>query len=90
VPPSWKPEKAVADLEEYRRVLRELVVSLADPHLHLIEGPDLIDHDPAFFDSVAVHPNDQGFAQMAERLSKQIHFSQQDNPSTDGSSPRSH
>lgn len=68
VPPSWRPEKAVADLEEYRRVLRELVVSLADPHLHLIEGPDLIDHDPALLDSVVVHPNDRGFAQMAERL----------------------
>jgi len=72
VPPSWKPEKAVADLEEYRQALRELVSSLADPHLHLIEGPGLIDHDPALFDTVAVHPNDQGFSQMAERLDKAI------------------
>ena len=72
VPPSWKPEKAVADLEEYRRALRELVSSAADPHLHLIEGPDLIDHDPALFDAVAVHPNDLGFSQMAERLNEAI------------------
>lgn len=75
VPPSWKPENAVADLEEYRRALRELVSSLVDPHLHLIEGPDLIDQDPALFDAVAVHPNDRGFAQMAEQLDKAIHLS---------------
>jgi len=72
VPPSWKPEKAVADLEEYRQALRELVSSVADPHLHLIEGPGLIDHDPALFDTVAVHPNDRGFSQMTERLDQAI------------------
>jgi hypothetical protein len=33
-----------------------------------LEGLDLIDHEPALSDPVAVHPNDRGFAQMGERL----------------------
>ena len=70
VPPSWKPEKAVADLEEYRQALRDMATAHPDSNLHLVEGPALIDHDPSLFNSVAVHPNDQGFAQMAERLAK--------------------
>jgi hypothetical protein len=49
---------------------REIVLARKDPHL--IEGLDLIDHDPKLFDAVAVHPNDQGFAQMGERLAKQM------------------
>jgi len=40
--------------------------------LHVIEGPDLIDQDPSLFSPVAVHPNDAGFAEMAERLKQQI------------------
>ncbi len=72
VPPSWKPKSAVADLEDYRQALRDLASTRGDPHLHLIEGVDLIDHTPAFFDRVAVHPNDQGFAQMAGRLDKAL------------------
>ncbi len=72
VSPSWKPEKAVADLEEYRAALRALIASRADPQLHLIEGSELIDHDLSLFDPVAVHPNDRGFLQMSERLDKAI------------------
>ncbi|MDB6139332.1 MAG: Lysophospholipase [Verrucomicrobiaceae bacterium] len=72
VPPSWNPKGKVADLEAYRQALRELIASRQDPNLHLIEGPALIDHDAALFDAVAVHPNDQGFAQMAMRLAAQM------------------
>ena len=72
VPPAWSPKTATADLEAYRQAARELVAARKDPNLHLIEGPDLIDHDPKLFDPVAVHPNDQGFAQMGERLAKQM------------------
>ncbi|MFC5457241.1 SGNH/GDSL hydrolase family protein [Prosthecobacter fluviatilis] len=72
VPPSWSPKTATTDLEAYRQAARDLVASRQDPNMHLIEGPALIDHDPKLFDSVAVHPNDQGFAQMAERLAKQM------------------
>jgi hypothetical protein len=43
-----------------------------DANLHLAGGPDLIAHDAALFDAVAVHPNDKGFAEMAERLAEQI------------------
>jgi len=72
VPPAWSPKSATTDLEAYRQAAREIVTSRKDPNLHLIEGPALIDHDPKLFDKVAVHPNDQGFAQMAERLAKQM------------------
>lgn len=53
-------------------MLREIVTTRNDANLHLVEGPDLIDHDATFFDPVAVHPNDKGFAQMSERLAQQI------------------
>jgi hypothetical protein len=72
VPPAWSPKTQIADLQAYRQVAREIVTARKAPHLHLIEGLDLIDHDPKLFDAVAVHPNDQGFAQMGERLAKQM------------------
>ncbi|MDZ4198025.1 MAG: GDSL-type esterase/lipase family protein [Kiritimatiellia bacterium] len=72
VPPSWKPEKAMADLEMYRQALRDLVTERKDPNLLLIEGPSLIDQESRYFDRVAVHPNDAGFAQMAERLIRAV------------------
>ena len=72
VPPSWNPKGQVADLESYRKVAREIVAALKDPNLHLVEGPELIDHDAALFDAVAVHPNDKGFAQMGERLAARM------------------
>ena len=68
VPPTWKPENAKYPLEEYRTVIREVVAELASERVVLIDGPELIDHDAALFDKVAVHPNDAGFAQMADRL----------------------
>ena len=72
VAPSWNPKAQVADLETYRRVAREIVAARHDPNLHLVEGPELIDHEIALFDATPVHPNDQGFAQMAERLASQM------------------
>lgn len=51
-------------------MIRDVVAELTDDRLALVDGPDLIDHDVALFDKVAVHPNDAGFAQMAERLAK--------------------
>ena len=72
VPPSWNPKAQVADLESYRKVAREIVAARKDPHLHLVEGPELIGHDAAFFDATPVHPNDKGFAQMGERLASQM------------------
>lgn len=72
VDPAWNPPKKIADLENYRQAVREVVHALKDPNLHLIEGPALIDHDKALFDKVSVHPNDAGFAQMADRIEKQL------------------
>ncbi len=69
---SWNPPAKVADLEAYRQVLREVVAARNDPNFVVIEGPALIDEKPALFDPVPVHPNDRGFAMMADRLGKQI------------------
>ncbi|HSI08689.1 MAG TPA: GDSL-type esterase/lipase family protein [Rariglobus sp.] len=69
---SWKPAGKVADLEAYRQVLRELVATLKDPHLHLLEGPELIDTDPKLYDQAPIHPSDAGFAMMAERMAQKI------------------
>ncbi|MDR1279635.1 MAG: GDSL-type esterase/lipase family protein [Opitutaceae bacterium] len=73
VPASWRPKSAKYLLEDYREIIREIVgarVAGGDAHMVLVNGPELIDHDAALFDKVAVHPNDAGFAQMAERLTR--------------------
>lgn len=72
---NWKPERARYPLEEYRVVLRALVKELADPALSLVEGLTLIDHEERYFDRILVHPNDAGFAQMAERLAPLLKIS---------------
>jgi len=69
VPPSWQPASVKHPLEAYREQIRQSVAALEDPLITVIEGPSLIDHDPKLFDPIAVHPNDDGFKQMAQRLS---------------------
>ena len=69
VPPTWQPAAVKHPLEAYRAIIRELAAThAASGRVHVIDGPALIDADAALFDAVAVHPNDAGFAQMAERL----------------------
>jgi len=70
VPPSWIPSRGAADLEEYRKALRDAVTESGYSGLKVIDGTLLIDHKAEFFDKIAVHPNDAGFEMMAERLSK--------------------
>ena len=72
VPPTWKPAAAKLDLEAYRQALREVVAAARDPHITLVEGPALIDHELRYLDAVVVHPNNAGFAQMAERLAAAV------------------
>ena len=57
-------------LADYREALREAVEASGDRNAKVIDGLELIDHDAKLFDPVQVHPNDAGFAQMAERLAK--------------------
>ena len=64
-----------AKLEEYRRVIREVVYrrqSFGDANLILLEGHGLI--GPGQGDLLAdhVHPNDAGFAAIADALAPQI------------------
>lgn len=70
VPPTWKPSAARYPLEHYREIIRDVVATGGDPRLRLVEGPLLIDHRAELFDPIAVHPNNAGFAQMAERLAE--------------------
>lgn len=75
VPPAWQPKNARFPLEAYREAAAAVVSSrrnAGDEHVHCIDGTTLIDPDPALFDKVAVHPNDAGFAMMAERLATQL------------------
>jgi lysophospholipase L1-like esterase len=72
VTPSWKPERAKYPLEDYTAVIREIVASLADPNVRLIDGGSLIDHDPSLFERTGLQPNDKGHAQIAERLSARL------------------
>ena len=65
---SWDPASDIAPLESYRQVVRDVASARNDPKLVVIEGPELIDHSTAYFDAVLVHPNDLGFAMMADRL----------------------
>lgn len=62
VPPAWVPAQATHTLAAYR--------AAAGPDA--IDGAALIDHDPALFDRIAVHPNDAGSAQMAGRLAGRL------------------
>lgn len=72
VPSSWKPEKAAYDLALYREAIANAVKNGAWKKISIIDGDALIDHDPALFDKVAVHPNDKGFEQMAARIAEQL------------------
>jgi len=69
-----KKIKETYSLSDYRKQLESLVEKHKknDKNLHFIDGTKLIDHDIKLFDSVLVHPNDKGFTQMADRLSKII------------------
>ena len=73
VGPKWRPKSVKFELPEYRRAAEEAVKQLADPRVKVIDGDALIDHDAEqYFTPVAVHPNDAGFAQLAERLARQL------------------
>lgn len=65
---SWNPGSQIAPLESYREIVRAVAAARNDPYLTVIEGPELIDPSTDYFDAVLVHPNDAGFAMMAERL----------------------
>ncbi len=65
---SWDPASDILPLESYRQIVRDVAAARNDPKLRVIEGPALIDPSTAYFDPVLVHPNDLGFAMMAERL----------------------
>ena len=69
-------------LEDYRAVIRRVVEGLADPHLYLIEGRDLIALPPQagdpLFDAFLLHPNDLGHVQITDRL---VRFNLVRNPS---------
>lgn len=63
------PEKAVAPLDEYRRVLREVAVGY--PSVRVLEGPELLPDDPKYT-ADGVHPNDEGMHLYGENLAPHL------------------
>ena len=68
VPGPWA---GTEDLDSYREAIRAFVRASDDTHLHLIEGPDLIPDERQYFQD-GLHPNDAGFALMAQRLGEKL------------------
>lgn len=75
ITPLWSSEPFPTNLglrlEDYRQVLREIVTEEKDANLHIIEGTDLIPADAKFFTD-GVHPNDDGFHSLAEKLAPRL------------------
>jgi GDSL-like Lipase/Acylhydrolase family len=74
ITPIWGTREATPNAqglipEDYRDVIRSVVQErmLTDPDLHLIEGLDLVPHDPSFYVD-GLHPNDEGFFEYARNL----------------------
>lgn len=64
VAPAWKTANP-APLADYRAVAAAVA---AEHHATVIDGAVLIDANTKLFSPTALHPNDAGFAQMAERV----------------------
>lgn len=65
--PAWAASKIGLKLEDYRKAARQVVAESNDTQLHLIDGLSLMDNFPEMTTD-GIHPNDKGFAQIAERL----------------------
>ena len=65
--PAWAASKIGLKLEDYRKAVRQVAEESKDEHLHLIDGLTLMDNLPEMTTD-GIHPNDKGFAQIAERL----------------------
>lgn len=72
ISPKWKVKTMRYELDIYREIIHREIEKRNDPHLHVIDGLGLIDHDIRFYDRVPVHPVDSGYEQMAERLAEQL------------------
>jgi lysophospholipase L1-like esterase len=56
-------------LAEYRHAIAAAALSIADPALRIIDGESLIPSRPEFFTD-GIHPNDDGFAILANNLAR--------------------
>jgi hypothetical protein len=65
----WQTGRMTHPLADYRHAAQQVA---ADASILVIDGDALIDHDPALFHAVAVHPVDAGCALMAERLASRL------------------
>ena len=68
----FKAPAAHHTLQEFREVYAEFGAECGDPHVRIINGSELIDHDPALYEPDHVHPRDAGIEQLAERLAEQL------------------
>lgn len=76
--PTWSASKIGLTLEDYRKVVRQVAAEANDAHLYLIDGLMLMDHQLELTTD-GIHPNDQGFAQIAERLAPLLNAAQRKN-----------
>ena len=68
----FKAPAAHHTLQEFRDVYAEFGAECGDPNVRIINGSELIDHDPALYEPDHVHPRDAGIEQLAERLAEQL------------------
>jgi lysophospholipase L1-like esterase len=66
---AWRPATVLHPVQAYRQAAAQ---AAGQANVPFIDGSGLIDHDPALFDHVAVHPRDAGFASMASRLADRL------------------
>jgi len=72
ISPKWKQKTIRYDLDEYRKIIAEEMAGRNDPNLHVVNGLELLDADPWYFDAVPLHPADAGCEQIAERLAERL------------------
>ena len=74
--PLWSSRgpKDGRELEEYRKIVREVAAEAKDLNTRVIEGLALIPNEAKYFTD-GIHPGDEGFSLMATELAKQLKLS---------------
>lgn len=65
--PAWAAGKIGLKLDDYRKTASQVAAESNDKHLYLVDGLSLMDNKLELTTD-GIHPNDKGFAQIAERL----------------------
>lgn len=63
-------EHQIGKFPEFIELLKGIISKY--PPVEIIDGTDLVPHDPKYFDGMCIHPTDEGFCFHAENLTKAI------------------